>query len=695
MSLASGISSFFGGAGAMASLQRDEADRQFRNRQLDMAEREEGRLLAQENASRVLNLARELGVADTGRAQLDTEALTTLLDEQRASGRLDSRVNELAVLLGNQDLATQQNPGFSWRQFQIGPNNTLTMSGTYEGEGENRFVTEGRSRDPQAQVAFSTPQEIANLMGNQFNQVWNQPGVASLRNELYLKNDLIDANQSIQENEDLIAGAVGQLTNEVEAAILQYSGENGPALTQRMKQALAGLPYQDQLTILRDYADGLQINTAEIVTPEVEAATAEAAQPSDDQPSGDQPLDEGSLPMYYGAPPITRSRPASPQSEPAADPPADVASLEARLAAIEGKTGRGFVDRRKELQRQLEEARGGNQRATPAASAGNAPPIQDENPEIQATARAAEAATDEEIAAGQVRVTPEGIAALKERLQARDITTLEEMNRATRAEQQYMRAMLSTLAANEEQRATYLDRMNNVMATGSVDFDSKTLGEAILAERTEDRQAFEAETARQTSDTGRLNYFQRVLEHDWKVSEAVGGRIRDIFSQARTAIYGRDRDGNPNTDIKFDRDRFFSEFGSADGAFTQMYREYLNAQGEETKSQTRLALNSMISMGIQALAQSEDYGTFLENFLPDGEIDHIDSNDVYLDRLIITPEGRLAVIDRSTGAQVDETIPAGVLRNLFGETGWAYVKREIEGGPNSARGRARNNAVVD
>ena len=679
----------------MASLQRDEADRQFRNRQLDMAEREEGRLLAQENASRVLNLARELGVADTGRAQLDTEALTTLLDEQRASGRLDSRVNELAVLLGNQDLATQQNPGFSWRQFQIGPNNTLTMSGTYEGEGENRFVTEGRSRDPQAQVAFSTPQEIANLMGNQFNQVWNQPGVASLRNELYLKNDLIDANQSIQENEDLIAGAVGQLTNEVEAAILQYSGENGPALTQRMKQALAGLPYQDQLTILRDYADGLQINTAEIVTPEVEAATAEAAQPSDDQPSGDQPLDEGSLPMYYGAPPITRSRPASPQSEPAADPPADVASLEARLAAIEGKTGRGFVDRRKELQRQLEEARGGNQRVTPAASAGNAPPIQDENPEIQATARAAEAATDEEIAAGQVRVTPEGIAALKERLQARDITTLEEMNRATRAEQQYMRAMLSTLAANEEQRATYLDRMNNVMATGSVDFDSKTLGEAILAERTEDRQAFEAETARQTSDTGRLNYFQRVLEHDWKVSEAVGGRIRDIFSQARTAIYGRDRDGNPNTDIKFDRDRFFSEFGSADGAFTQMYREYLNAQGEETKSQTRLALNSMISMGIQALAQSEDYGTFLENFLPDGEIDHIDSNDVYLDRLIITPEGRLAVIDRSTGAQVDETIPAGVLRNLFGETGWAYVKREIEGGPNSARGRARNNAVVD
>jgi hypothetical protein len=126
-----------------------------------------------------------------------------------------------------------------------------------------------------------------------------------------------------------------------------------------------------------------------------------------------------------------------------------------------------------------------------------------------------------------------------------------------------------------------------------------------------------------------------------------------------------------------------------------MYQEYLNAQGPEEKSQTRLALNSMISMGIQALGESEEYGSFMENFIPDGEIDHIGSNDVYLDRLIITPDKRLAVIDRATGEQVEETIPASVARRLFGETAWAYVKREIEGGPNSSRGQANNKSIVD
>ena len=100
-------------------------------------------------------------------------------------------------------------------------------------------------------------------------------------------------------------------------------------------------------------------------------------------------------------------------------------------------------------------------------------------------------------------------------------------------------------------------------------------------------------------------------------------------------------------------------------------------------------------MGIQALAESEEYGSFMENFLPDGEIDHIGSNDVYLDRLIITPDGRLAVIDRATGQQVEETIPASVARRLFGETGWKYVQSEIKGGPQSARGKANNNSIVD
>lgn len=656
------LSSFFGGSGANQSYQQDAANRQYKSRQLDMLEREEQRILAGEKVSQIANLARDLGVAKKAGEQIDVPKLTALLDGQRKSGKIDPKLSQLAALLGNEDLATKQNEGFSWRQFTISPDGSgLTMAGTYEGDPRLRFATEGANKDPKAEVVFSSAEEVANLLGNQYNQVWNQPGAASFKNELNLKNRLIDS--SVEDAESRVATAVGQLTNEVEAAIIQIGGENGPAVARKMKEALAGLPYDQQLEILREQAGNLSLDTGDIITPEVEEAAAEETQ-------GGEP----DAPEQAGEPDTSGS---------------DVAALEARLARLEGKSGRGVADRRAKIKKEIAEAKAAQK---PAPQSPAETPIQDENPEIQATAEAAEAATDEELAAGKVQVTPEGIKALKESLEAKGIAILEDMKYATRAEQQYMRAMLSTIAANEDQREDYMTRMQNVMATGNADFDSKTLGEAVLANRQQDTAEQNANTSAVKAETGRLNYFQNLAEHNFDVSEKVGARIRDLFKEARGAIYGKDSKGNINTEIDFDKDRFFSEYGSA---FDNMYRDYLKAQSPEEKSQTRLALNSMISMGIQALAESEEYGSFMENFLPDGGIDHIGSNDVYLDRLIITPDGRLAVIDRATGQQADETIPASVARRLFGETAWAYVRREINGGPDSARGKANNKSIVD
>jgi hypothetical protein len=659
------LSSFFGGAGANASYKENEANRSLKERQLGILEREEERGLAEEKVSQISNLARDLGVAKKAGEQIDVPKLTALLDGQRKSGKIDPKLSQLAALLGNEDLATKQNEGFSWKQFTISPDGSgLTMAGTYDGDPTLRFATEGANKDPKAEVVFSEAGDVAKLLGNQYNQVWNQPGAASFKNELNLKNSLIDS--SVEDAESRVATAVGQLTNEVEAAIIQIGGENGPAVARKMKEALAGLPYDQQLEILREQAGNLSLDTGDIITPEVEEAAAEEKQGGEpDAPEqADEPDDSGS----------------------------DVAALEARLARLEGKSGRGVADRRAKIKKEIAEAKAAQK---PAPQSPSEVPIQDENPEIQSTAEAAEAATDEELAAGKVKVTPEGIKALKESLEAKGIAILEDMKYATRAEQQYMRAMLSTIAANKDQREDYMTRMQNVMATGNADFDSKTLGEAVLANRQQDTAEQNANTSAVTAETGRLNYFQKVAEHTFNVSEKVGGRIREVFDQARGAIYGKDDKGNYNTEIEFNKGRFFSEFGGPGGAFNKMYQEYLNAQGPEEKSQTRLALNSMISMGIQALGESEEYGSFMENFLPDGEIDHIGSNDVYLDRLIITPDGRLAVIDRATGEQVEETIPASVARRLFGETAWAYVKREINGGPNSARGQANNKSIVD
>lgn len=579
------LSSFFGGAGANQSYNQAQANRQYKNRQLDMLEREEQRQLAGEKVSQIANLSRDLGVAKRSGEQIDTEKLSTLLEEQRKSGKIDPKLSQLAALLGNEDLATKQNKGFSWKQFTISPDGSgLTMAGTYEGDPTLRFATEGGDKDPNAEVVFSNAGEVAALLSNQYNQVWNQPGAAAYKNELNLKNNLIDSEQSIQDNEAKISKAVGELTNEVEAAIISLGGENGPAVARKMKEALAGLPYQEQLEILREQAGNLSLDTGDIITPEVEEAAAEETQ-------GGEP----DAPEQAGEPDASGS---------------DVAALEARLARLEGKSGRGVADRRAKIKKEIAEAKAAQK---PAPQSPAETPIQDENPEIQATAEAAEAATDEEIAAGKVQVTAEGITALKEKLEAKGITTLEEMNKATRAEQQYMRAMLSTIAANEDQRDDYMTRMQNVMATGNADFDSKTLGEAVLAERAQDQADYDSVTKRGTMETGKVNAqrLQTEMFETFRGNQGtfIGGKVKkisDLFVN---------KDGEPQ-DV--DKDTYLEAAIGQGGAISSLWgktKEQLRIVNDENASamqrktaQQQLnmlqqALLAQISFGMQFLSQ--------------------------------------------------------------------------------------------
>jgi hypothetical protein len=647
------LSSFFGGASANAGLQRSRADRQFKNRQLEMLEREEGRILAGEKVSQIANLARDLGVAIKAGEQIDVPKLTALLDGQRKSGKIDPKLSQLAALVGNEDLATKQNEGFSWKQFTISPDGSgLTMAGTYDGDSTLRFATEGGNKDPNAEVVFSDAGEVAALLGNQYNQVWNQPGAAAFKNELNLKNNLIDSEQSIKDNEAKIATAVGQLTNEVEAAIIQIGGENGPAVARKMKEALAGLPYDQQLEILREQAGNLSLDTADIITPDVEKAAVEEKQGGEpDAPEqADAPDDSGS----------------------------DVAALEARLARLEGKSGRGVADRRAKVKKEIAEAKAAQK---PAPQSPAETPIKDENPEIQSTAEAAEAATDEEIVAGKVKVTPEGIKALKEKLEAKGIKTLEDMNKATRAEQQYMRAMLSTIAANTDQREDYMTRMQNVMATGNADFDSKTLGEAILSERAQEQADYDSVTKRGVMETGKMNAqrLQTEMFETFRGNQGtfIGGKVKkisDLFV---------DKDGEPQ-DV--DKDTYMKAAIGPGGAISSLWgktKEQLRIVNDETASSMQKktarqqlnmlqqALLAQISFGMQFLSQ--DGGLELSMATDSGA--PLSGNDSALSRvardgngyIIVKPGSKDKDGDGFTGKQLAEFFSDKELKAFFDE----------------------------
>lgn len=603
MSLASGIGSFMRGAAGSADLRDAERARTMQEKNIQLAEEAAQRTRNYDEISELSGLANDLGISRRAGEEIDIPKLQELLQKQRDSGKFDPKLERFVTLVGNKDLSVERNPGFSFTNLQVGPQGTLTMQGSYEGDGKQAFATSDRKPGADSPVGFSTVQEVAGLVANQYNQAWNKPGISGMKREVQLKGDILEGDQKIADNQGLIMKAVGELTNELEETILKIGGENAPEIATKLKRALAGKTYPEQLEILQQYGSELKVPVSNIVTPEVQEAVKQES---------------------FGVLRSDAKKPDEPKS-----------------------------------------------------------PLQDQNPVIQATAKKGAEASDEDIIQGKVQVTQEEIDALQERLKAKGITTLEELNKATLAEQQSMRAMLSTIAANEDQRKTYLTRMQNVMATGSADYNAQELDAAVLAERTEDRQqqaenrmGFQADTSRMTAETARLNYFQTVENHEWKVSEKVGGRIRDNFKKAKGAIFGVDGDGNIGTEADFDEGRFFSEYR---GAFEDMYREFKNApSGTRQKGQTKIALNSMISMGIQALAESEEYGKFAENFIPDGGIDYIDGNDAALSRLEIKPDGSVAVIDRTTGQQVDETVSKSVLRKVFGDSGYAYFVKEIK-----------------
>lgn len=624
------LKSFASGWATATDLNRDRQARSIARQQNAREEENQQRIRNFDTVSEMTGLATDLGIAKRGGEEIDVPKLQALLQSQRDSGKFDPKLERLITLVGNQDLSVKRNPGFQFTNLQIGPEGTLTMQGTYEGDDTPKFATADRSANADSPVGFSSVDEVAGLVANQFNSIWNLPGNAALKREIQLKNDISMSERDALQGQ--IQTAVGQLTNELEQTILDIGGPNAPEIATKLKRALAGKPYTEQLEILQQYGAELQVPTDQIVTPEVQEAVKK----------------ETSFGVL--------------RSDGNKDNSAAIADLERRIA--NQPPTRGGAKRRGELQKELD--------ALKAQSAPTKPTLEeitDISPFITSVAEKAVEATDEDIVEGRVQVTQEEIDALQERLEGKGIKQLEDLINATPTEVQAMRAVLSTVARDKEQRITYLERLNNVMATGSPDFNTKTYGEAIQEQQKLDTSAIQA-------DAAMINALRQVDDYEWKVSEKVGGRIRDNFKRAKEAIFGVDSDGRMGTKPDFDEGRFFSEYR---GAFEAAFMEYRNAPSEtRQKAQTKIALNAMISMGIQALAESEEYGKFLENFIPDGGIDYIDGNDSALSRLEIKPDGSVAVIDRTTGQQVDETVSKSVLRKAFGDSGYAYFVKEIK-----------------
>ena len=615
-----------------------------------------------DTANSMMILARQLDVTDDAGMTINTEKLSAKLQQGRDSNSFDPKVQQLVTMLGNEDAGVKTNPDFEFNGLTRGPDGTLTLKGNYKGDDKkNRFFTVDRESGDEAKVAFSTPDQVAALVADQYNQQWTKPGVSKLYNELESREGIRTTQNTLVETEPKLRLAVSDLTNQLENAIVATAPDRQSAakLTTDLKRVLAGQPYHVKLEILRDYGGKLQLPVDEVITPEVEEAAQQSANP---QQEPDSDAEQKQPEMSAGQ----RNR-LTRQLELAEKNLAKQQEIGDR-----GKLGggMGYVEQAQARVDKLKAKLGIDQED-----------LSDPNPAIEAAAKRNAGTTDEDIIEGNVQMSREEVLALQKALADEGITSMAELYKTTKARQQQFRNAIAVMATDKETRRDYVQRFNNAMATGSPDLGPKDIATQNTAQQNADSNT-------QKAATGVANHLEKVRTQDWKVEEKIADRIRDNFNSAEKAIYGVDSDGELNSDINFDEDRFFTEYSTA---FSSMYREYRNAKGAQAKAQTQIALNSMISMGIQALAESEEYGSLVENFIPDGGISYIDQNDALLSRLEKKPDGSVVVVDEN-GTQMDESVPKSVLKRIFGNEGYAYFIREIEAASGSVKDRANKNS---
>ena len=291
----SALASFFGGASATSNYRDLQRARTLQEKQIMLAEEQAqaGRNLDSFHAA--MGAARRLGVLGTD-GQLDEVKLQDLLQKGRDTNNFSNDLHILATAIGNSDLTVQRNPGFSFKQLTVGPEDTLTMVGNYDGQDQQKVMTMGAGSGPEEEATFATTDSVARLLGNQWNTLSSRPGVAPLWNELQAKLGLVDASgRAAEENRDIeVRKRVAQSVDTIDAFLL----ENGrPDLSRRLKGALSQAEnWEQQLEILDHYAKEAGIPLPEpVTTPTEPTAPALSQVDATQRQGGTQPSDIAGL----------------------------------------------------------------------------------------------------------------------------------------------------------------------------------------------------------------------------------------------------------------------------------------------------------------------------------------------------------------------------------------------------------------
>ena len=647
----SALSSFFSGANANQAYRDDIRAATYRQKEIDLLEGEQALKDDRLALDQTRVIASQLDVLSTDGLSIDTNALTGLLKEQRASGQVNPQIQKLMTTVGNSDFTVKNNPGFTFKQFNVSPDGTFSMVGSYEGQEDNpRAATVNGGTDDSEDVLFASPEQVANAVGNGYNSLLQRKGNAGsymqIRNKVKLGEIASDLDEARQ---DTLA-AVGQLRNQVDLFLGQYKGtpqeQAAQQAARKLTTALASADGIDaQLEVLRDFgeqlgvdgvteiADAVKADTTGSTTGNTAAPTATATTPAAattaTAPNTTAQVTDADIEAYKKANPLEANLPdrviasrlrgqqreemslaeraGARNNAGAEDNSARIAEIEQILARPLPKNARsGVIRRRQALQKELEGLQGKPSApaatdSAPAKDEATAPALDELNKQVEA----AQAAGDTN--AVKVIPTREQVAALKQSLEAKGIRSFEEMKRASLQDQ---RALLSVLSEDPSvdpgQRERYQIALNNMIETNTLSYDRKSLDAAVLDERKQTSTEYSNETARANSIRLRDEFVVDKVTKNSTFINKQGENIAKLFI---------DGDGNPlNPSVEQYQTAALGQNGSIANLFRRLQgaltRQRSGAGGRDVAAaesrQLTDALLAQISFGMQFVSQDGD-----------------------------------------------------------------------------------------
>ena len=287
----------------------------------------------------------------------------------------------------------------------------------------------------------------------------------------------------------------------------------------------------------------------------------------------------------------------------------------------------------------------------------------------------------EYIDGGGFKSSGEDEAKLAKVLQAAQVETLEDIERLPTKAQLSTRAWLYAISP-DSMKTQIAKEITNLGTGGTAASSARELQNSATQQMVAVTGAQNARTgavnAITSAGTLDLNVRERgdaLRKHDWDVGQVMGAEIVTAFQGLDKTIYELNDDGEPTSDMKYNARNFAKGMSGADGALTKIARLRNGAEPDSPEeAQLRSATNSLYSVGIQVMAASEEYGSFGEVW-PDGEINFVDGNDRFLARVFVAKSDkygptRFGIRSLGTNTQLDETIPAGKVKSLFGNEGF-------------------------